>query len=305
MNSRYTEAALVRQYQPTDATDVSALFRAVYGEHYVYADVYLPTQIQQRNASGQWRSAVAVRDGDLLGHATLWLDVARPGQAELALNVVHPNARGQGIASLLGRHLHAVAIDLGIALLTIKQVCSHPQSQYLAQSLGFHSTALLLDYVDSPFGRPEPESIVLGCLPLQTRPLPRLNWPESWREWLAALYSVFGEGEAACVGPDLPDLTLTRYGQRLELTVQQPTESRLAEIATLPSSQLIYLKLPVTAEALARKPQLERDCFRFGGLLPAASGGWQLLWLRGLGRRDIHFSDEQAERLYRLYGERD
>lgn len=305
MRALYSEAICVREYQPTDAADVSELFRAVYGEYYVYADVYLPSQIQQRNASGQWHSAVAVHDGHLLGHAALWLDTARPGQAELALNVVHPNARGRGIASLLGRHLHAVAIDLGIALLTIKQVCSHPQSQYLAQSLGFHSTALLLDYVDSPFGRPEPESLVLGCLPLQARPLPRLNWPRAWREWLAALYLVFGEGEVACVDAGLPDLALARYSQRLELTVQQPTEARLAEIATLPSSQFIYLKLPVTAEALARKPQLERDCFRFGGLLPAASGGWQLLWLRGLGRRDIHFFDGQAERLYQLYNRRD
>ncbi|WP_063553364.1 GNAT family N-acetyltransferase [Burkholderia territorii] len=295
------EATCVRGYQPTDATDVSELFRTVYGEYYVYADVYLPSQIQQRNASGQWHSAVAVREGHLLGHAALWVDAARPRQAELALSVVHPNARGQGIASLLGRHLRSVATDLGIALLTIKQVCSHPQSQYLAQSLGFHNTAILLDYVDSPFGQPEPESIVLGCLPLQIWPLPRLNWPEAWREWLATLYMGLGEGEAACSNSDLPDLALARHGQRLELVVQQPTEARLAEIATLPSSQLIYLKLPATVETLARKPQLERDNFRFGGLLPEAAVGWQLLWIRRPCRRQIHFSDEQAQRLYQLY----
>jgi GNAT superfamily N-acetyltransferase len=305
MNARDPNAVWVREYRPDDAAGVSALFRAVYGEHYVYADVYLPSQIQKRNESGQWRSAVAVRDGRLLGHATLWLDAATPGHAELALNAVHPDAQGLGIASLLGRHLRATANDLNIALLTIKQVCSHPKSQYVAQALGFHTTALLLDYVDSPFGRPEPESIVLGCLPLQPRPLPWLNWPEPWREWLATLQLSFGEGLAAPVGADLPDFAMARYGKRLELVAQEPTEARLAEIAALPSSQLVYLKLPATAQALALRPQLERDSFRFGGLLPAVFGGWQLLWLRGVGALDIHFCDEQAGRLYRLYAKQD
>ncbi|AAQ61980.1 putative N-acetyltransferase YhbS [Chromobacterium violaceum] len=300
MSARHPHAAWARDYQPSDAADISALFRAVYGDHYVYADVYLPSQIQQRNASGQWRSAVAVRDGRLLGHATLWLDPARPGQAELALNAVHPDARGQGIASLLGRHLRAAAADLGIPLLTIKQVCSHPQSQYVARALGFHNTALLLDYVDSPFGKPEPESIVFGCLPLKPRPLPKLAWPPEWEAWLAPLRLAFGEKEGSPASLGLPGLALARHGQRLELAAQQPTEARLAEIAALPAGQLIYLKLPAAAETLARRRQLESAGFRFGGLLPAASGGWQLLWLRGLSGQDIRFCDEQAERLYRL-----
>lgn len=300
MSARHPHAAWARDYLPTDAADISALFRAVYGDHYVYADVYLPSQIQQRNASGQWRSAVAMRDGRLLGHATLWLDPSRPGQAELALNAVHPDARGQGIASLLGRHLRAMAAKLGIALLTIKQVCSHPQSQYVAGALGFHNTALLLDYVDSPFGKPEPESIVFGCLPLQPRPLPQLAWPAEWETWLAPLRQAFGEGEHAPAGAALPGLALARHGQRLELTSQQPTEARLAEIAALPAGQLIYLKLPAATETLARRIQLQNAGFRFGGLLPAPACGWQLLWLRGLSRQDIRFCDEQAERLYRL-----
>ncbi|AXE35551.1 GNAT family N-acetyltransferase [Chromobacterium phragmitis] len=300
MSARHPQAAWARDYQPSDAAGISALFRAIYDDRYFYADVYLPSQIEQRNASGQWRSAVAIHDGRLLGHAALWLDPARPGQAELAMNVVHPDARGQGIASLLGRHLRAAAPGLGIELLTIKQVCAHPRSQYVARALGFHNTALLPDYIDTPFAGPEPESILFGCLPLKPRPLPRLDWPENWKEWLAPLRQALGEESGAVSSSNLPGLALARHGQRLELTARQPTQARLAEIAALPASQLIYLKLPANQEAMARETQLREAGFRFGGLLPAASGGWQLLWLRGASAREIRFCDEQAERLRRL-----
>ncbi|WP_199155448.1 GNAT family N-acetyltransferase [Chromobacterium sp. ASV23] len=300
MSVRHPETAWVRDYQPADAAGISALFRAIYDDRYFYADVYLPSQIQQRNASGQWRSAVAMQGDKLVGHAALWLNPAYPGQAELAMNVVDPDARGQGIASLLGRHLRAAAADLGVALLTIKQVCSHPRSQYVAQALGFHNIALLPDYIDTPFAGPAPESILLGCLPLQARPLPKLPWPEEWGTWLAPLRQALGENGSAPVGAGLPGLALTRCGQRLEVTAQQPTPARLAEIANLPSGQLIYLKLPASAETLALRAQLRKAGFRFGGLLPAAAGGWQLLWLRGISGQDIHLCDEQAARLYRL-----
>ncbi|WGS46870.1 GNAT family N-acetyltransferase [Burkholderia sp. JSH-S8] len=301
MNIRYLQSASVRDYQPSDAIEISALFRAVYGNHYVYADVYLPSQIQERNATGHWRSAVAVRDGRLLGHAALWLDPAQPGQAELALNVVHRDVQGQGIASLLGRHLCAAANNLGIAMLTIKQVCSHPRSQYVAQALGFHSTALLLDYVESPFGLEDPESIIFGCMPLKPVPLPQLDWPQAWHEWLAPLYQTFGAAQRLPIGASLPGLSLTCHGQRLELTIQQPSEAQLTEIASIPAGKLIYLKLPASTETMARRPQLERAGFRFGGLLPTASGGWQILWLRGVTVRTIQFCDKQAEQLHQIY----
>ncbi|MGC0152801.1 GNAT family N-acetyltransferase [Chromobacterium vaccinii] len=298
MSARHPQATWARDYQPSDAADISALFRSIYGDRYFYADVYLPSQIQQRNASGQWRSAVAVRGDRLLGHAALWLDPARPGQAELAMNVVHPDARGQGLASLLGRHLRDAAVELGIELLTIKQVCSHPRSQYVARSLGFHNTALLLDYIDTPFAGPEPESIVFGCLPLKPRPLPKLAWPAGWETWLAPLRQAFGETDAPAPA-GLPRLSLSRQGQRLEIVPGQPCEARLRELAALPAGQLIYLKCPANAETLAQLAQLERGGFRFSGLLPDAAG-WQLLFLRGHGDGDLDFCDPQSEQLRRL-----
>lgn len=292
--------ASVRDYRASDAEPVSALFRAVYGEHYVYPDVYLPSRIHAHNVSGQWRSAVAVRDGQLLGHATLWRDAAQPGLAELALNAVHPDARGQRIASRLARHLRATAGQLGVGMMTIKQVCSHPRSQHVALALDFRSTALLIDYVESPFGRAERESIVVGCLPLRAWPLPRLDWPAHWHEWLDGLRAAFGEAPPA-PHPAAEDFSVTQDGLRVVLEASRANDALLAEIAALPARSLLDLSLPATAENLAHVPALTRGGFRFGGLLPDASGGWRLLWLRGRSPRPLDLCDRQGERLYRLY----
>ena len=64
----------IRDFQADDAAGVSALFRAIYGEHYVYPDVYLPSMIRRHNTAGRWHSAVAVSGGRVLGHAALWRD---------------------------------------------------------------------------------------------------------------------------------------------------------------------------------------------------------------------------------------
>ncbi|UTH75541.1 GNAT family N-acetyltransferase [Chromobacterium sp. IIBBL 290-4] len=300
MNARVEKTAWARDYQAGDAAGVSALFRAVYGDYYVYPDVYLPSQIERRNRSGQWLSAVALRGDQLVGHAALWRDPARPGQAELALNAVHPDARGLGIATLLGRHLIDAAKGLGLALITIKQVCSHPQSQYVAQSLGFHTTALLLDYVASPFGKPEPESIVLGCLPLRARALPALDWPAAWRDWLRPLVQTFGENAAPSAAQLPSELSLARHGQRLEIHLDSPSAARIDEIAALPANQLLYLTLALSAEALSLADALASHGFRFCGLLPDARLGWRLLWLRGQGPSPEHFCDARAEQLCEL-----
>lgn len=302
MSARDPLKVSVRDYQATDAEQVSALFRTVYGEHYVYPDVYLPSRIHAHNVSGAWRSAVAVRDGQLLGHATLWRDAMQPGLAELALNVVHPDARGQRIASRIARHLRATAEQLGVGMMTIKQVCSHPRSQHVALALGFRSTALLIDYVESPFGKAERESIVVGCLPLRAWPLPRLDWPAPWHEWLDGLLEVFGEA------PPVPDnaamdFTLTRNGMRVVLEASRISDVQIDEIASLPARSLLDLILPATTENLAYTPALMRSRFRFGGLLPAAHGGWRLLWLREREPRKLHLCDRHAERLYQLYAD--
>ncbi|MDR0218927.1 MAG: GNAT family N-acetyltransferase [Enterobacteriaceae bacterium] len=313
-------AVQIRSYQPGDGKLISQLFRAVYGHSYVYPDIYLPRLIEAYLASGKWYSALAFYQGRLVGHASLVKETERQDQAEFALVAVSPEFQGKGIARSLGHTLCHYAKQQQYRLLTVKQVCSHQKSQHLAQSLGFYSTALMLDYVDSPFGLPEPESIVQGILPLQAFPLPKLNWPQPWQNWAIQIGQRVGEFTAGGQqGDDTPCSSNTLLskqdsarqastrqcsskinGRRLEITAYEIDPEFVAEVIDYPASQLIYLKLPACEQALKLYPQLKKGGFRFAGLCPDAHEGWFLLWLRGYQSTRYEFCDLNTQNLYQM-----
>ncbi|PHM33165.1 GNAT family N-acetyltransferase [Xenorhabdus innexi] len=303
-------AIQIRCYQSGDGKHISQLFRGVYGDSYVYPDIYLPKLIDDYQTTGKWYSALAFYRGRLIGHASLVKDMEQQDQAELALVVVCPQFQGKGIAKSLGRYLCHYAKEKQYRLLTIKQVCSHHKSQYLAQNLGFYSTALMLDYVDSPFGLPEPESIVQGVLPLQAFPLPKLNWPKPWQNWTDQIGEYVGkslsdEGQESYSAFSVDAITSGLFtskvnGRRLEITLYEADSDFLSEIIDYPSNQLIYLKLPASEAGLKLYPQLQNGGFRFAGLCPDTHKGWLLLWLRGYQSTPYQFSDASTQHLYQM-----
>ncbi|WP_340611263.1 GNAT family N-acetyltransferase [Xenorhabdus bharatensis] len=296
----------IRSYQSGDSKHISKLFRDIYGDSYVYPDIYLPKLIEGYQTTGKWYSALAFSQGRLIGHASLVKDAVQQDQAELALVAVYPECQGKGIATSLGNYLCHYAKEQQYRLLTVKQVCSHMKSQYLAQNLGFYSTALMLDYVDSPFGLPEPESIVQGILPLQSFPLPKLNWPQSWQNWANQISQYVGESSPDKQQKGGNPFTSGGYatsqikGRRLEITLYEADPDFLSEIIDYPANQLIYLKLPACEEALKFYPQLKRGGFRFAGLCPDPQEGWFLLWLRGYQPTLYKFSDISIQHLYQM-----
>ncbi|MBD2793282.1 GNAT family N-acetyltransferase [Xenorhabdus szentirmaii] len=291
----------VRSYQSGDDKKISQLFREVYGDSYVYPDIYLPRLIDAYQTTGQWYSALAFYQGRLIGHASLVKDSVQQNHAELALIAVCPNFRGHGVAKSLGHYLCLYAKEQSYNLLTIKQVCSHPKSQYIARNLGFHSTALMLDYVDSPFGLPEPESIIQGILPLKSLPLPKLNWPQPWQNWVAQISQHVGESSSEChhfltVEP----FTIKKNGRRLEITLYETHSDFLSEVIDFPTGQLIYLKLPANGKSLESCALLKKGGFRFAGLCPDTHDGWFLLWLRGYQVTPYEFHDSGTQHLYQM-----
>jgi GNAT superfamily N-acetyltransferase len=279
----------IRKFVADDAGRISALFRAVYGDHYVYPDVYLPSMICRHNEQERWQSSVAFFDGEMVGHAVLWMDPDSPGSAEFALTVVHPAARGLGIATRLGRHLCEQARELGLRWLTIKQVSSHMHSQRLAQTLGFHTTALLLDYVASPFGNESRESVVLGCLPLQPCPIPSLSWPHACLDWIAPIERHFGNSPEACNRSDTPIIVSTQE-QRVEVTLNELDPDRLDEVARIPEGRLVYLKLRLNQRTPAAMQQMRRASFVHAGLMPSLDQSWYGVMQRGyrVNQLDLH-----------------
>ncbi|WP_340613851.1 GNAT family N-acetyltransferase [Xenorhabdus thailandensis] len=295
----------IRSYQPGDDKKISQLFREVYGDSYVYPDIYLPRLINDYQSTGQWYSALAFHQGLLIGHASLVKDMVQKNQAELALIAVYPAFQGHGVAKSLGSYLCHYAKEQGYNLLTIKQVCSHPKSQYIAQNLGFYSTALMLDYVDSPFGLPEPESIIQGILPLKSLPLPKLNWPQPWQGWVAQVSQYVGESSLnsppVCQRSMISEpFSIEKSGRRLEITLYEVHADFLSEVIDLPSGQLIYLKLPACEEALELCSLLKKGGFRFAGLCPDTHDGWFLLWLRGYQLTPYQFHDRGTQHLYQM-----
>ncbi|MFC4157931.1 GNAT family N-acetyltransferase [Chitinimonas lacunae] len=288
-----------RHFTAADAASVSELFRAVYGEHYVYPDLYLPAMISQHNAQGDWYSALALDGERVVGHSALCRDPQDPGSAELALNAVHPDARGRGIATTLGQLLCGHARELGLDTLTIKQVSSYTHSQQLARTLGFQTTGLLLDYVSSPYGNAWRESVVLGCQTLRPghRPLPALDWPAEYAQWAESLTRHFGSGSAAPAPLDTP-MQVRRHGERVEVTLERVEAASLAQIALLPGNWLIHVRLRLDQgfdEALAR---LAPAGYVFAGLAPAPGAGWYALLERGFDARPLTLRCPIAQTLH-------
>ncbi|PHV13080.1 GNAT family N-acetyltransferase [Chitinimonas sp. BJB300] len=297
--SKWNKSAVsVRSFVPEDADNVSALFRTVYGDCYVYPDVYLPSVICRNNEQQRWHSVVACVEDQIVGHAVLWMHADCPDSAELALNIVHPGARGMGIATTLGAYLRDYARERGLHTLTIKQVSSHTQSQRLAQTLGFQTTGLLLDYVASPFGNEWRESVVLGCLPLQPYPLPSLSWPASCRDWLDPIEQCFGTHSRIDSPFATTPMAVASHEHRIEVTLTDLHPDNVDEVAQMPKERLIYLRLRLDQHTPAAMQQLRRAGFAYAGFMPGPAQGWYGLMQRGYKAHELELCCPIARKLY-------
>ncbi|MBX9407154.1 GNAT family N-acetyltransferase [Pseudomonas baetica] len=278
------ETLILRNYRDTDAAAVSQLFRQVYGDHYVQPHVYLPHMISQNHGDKRWHSLVAVVGQQILGHATLFRDNGSHS-AELALSVVHPDTRGQNIATRLGQQLLIHAQALGCHDVSIKQVTHHPYTQRMAINIGFHNTGLLPDYVPSPFGCPTPESIVLGCRVIDgyQRPLPRQTWPASCRVFMQHLCRVFGTRTHALPWRGAP-VQLEQHADRHDMRLKELSPSLLKQLQALPQHWLISIRLRLSRHFASDLNRLTAIGFVFTGLAPGddTEGSWLALFHRGV-----------------------
>ncbi len=277
------DTVTLRRYRIADAPAVSRLFEEVYGDHYPQPHVYLPCMISQNHNDGRWHSLVAVVNEKICGHATLFRQSGRSFLAELALTVVHPDTRGQNIATQLGQQLliHAQALDCqGV---TIKQVTHHPYTQRMAAGLGFHSIGLLPDYAPSPFGGPGRETIVVGHRTIDDyrRPLPALAWPQDCRELMSHLESAFGTSDKAVPWKG-PRVHVERALGRYDMVLKELDDSLLKQVVQLPAHWLISIRLRLAQGFSSSLQKLTAAGFAFTGIVPdERSEGWLALFHRG------------------------
>lgn len=291
---------IFRPFSASDAQAVSQLFRLVYGDHYVQPDVYLPKLITQHNSEGRWQSMLAVEGSQILGHAALCRGRRLTGNAELALSVVRPTTRGQSIATRLGRELLEQAQTGAGHCVLIKQVTQHPYTQRMAQTLGFHCTGLLPDYVPSPFAEPCAESIVVGVLVLDghTLPLPDIVWPDDCRDLAQHLYSAFGRGNSVQVYPSRP-LQMQRHHQRVDVVIERLDSRLLEQLIQLPEGWLISARIALSECFAEDFKRLNAKGWLFTGLIPATDQArWFALFHRGGRARHLDLHCPHMQRLH-------
>ncbi len=137
---------VVREADEADATHISAIFRATYGDDYAYPEFYDEKLLKKMIFSDDTIVLVAERteDGLILGTASVVMDVGAFSDllGEFGRLAVHPEARGHGVGKLLmeGR-LDRIRDRLHIGITEARVV--HPFSQRIAEKYGFAAVGFL------------------------------------------------------------------------------------------------------------------------------------------------------------------
>ncbi|RAK63281.1 GNAT family N-acetyltransferase [Phenylobacterium kunshanense] len=145
-----TEADVPRLAQILEATVASG------------GSVHFMDPVPPGAAAAYWSGAVAdpgrivlgaFADGTLQGTVTLWLDTPpnQPFRGEIWKLMVHPDARGQGLARALMREAEQLAAKHGRTLLNLDTATEGGASE-LYESLGWTRAGVIPDYAYKPQG---------------------------------------------------------------------------------------------------------------------------------------------------------
>jgi len=146
-------AATIRPMTPADAPAVLAFARGLPPHDLLF----LPRDITHPKVLDAWvselergtlTSLVAVRDGTVVGNATVVTDPLSwsPHVAELRV-VVSAGARGHGLGRRLMEEAFALAVSMGIEKLIAQMTVDQTAAVATFESMGYRAEALLRDHV--------------------------------------------------------------------------------------------------------------------------------------------------------------
>lgn len=296
---------IIDGFAPQDADRLPDLFRRIYGDHYLSADVYDPQAYRRANADGSCHSLVARGPGGApVGHLGILKSAAHPGVRELGQGVVDPGHRTQGLLGQMIDTCIAIADrDPGCCGLFGAALTNHVFSQRALWRADFVDVGFEIGYVPARMMQIEatgagPTATVLQYRALDDAPRQVAYLPSAYSDLMLALYDQLHltrafatadrpldqAGRSRIETVDLPRFDLVRLNIR---RVGHDLERRVADTVAFARRNgrtmvqvVLALDSPCTDAAVAA---LRAAGFWFGALLPRWMGTDALLLQRAIG----------------------
>ena len=300
----------VRSATPKDAEAISQLLYENYHLTYVHADFYRPRYLMAALDSGELLSAIALHEGQVVGHHAV-MPLAGVASAETGAAVVHSAYRGLGIFGRLFEHTLQAATRRGLASVFGDAVTIHPYSQRAERSHGYCETALQLGMLPAQttmrgFGGKGPSrrtATLRSYRPFDAQPRgPAL--PAAYRDLLESAYGNVGislepraqpaplEGEP--VTADLDDarslgfIRLRRWDERASAALKPTVRHLLSRHV-----DVVYADVDLMAAGDVDEPTAELNELGFfaAGLVLHGPDGHDHLRLQLLDSEDVELDE--------------
>ncbi|MGV3632902.1 MAG: hypothetical protein ACO1NY_01020 [Pseudorhodoplanes sp.] len=283
-----------------DAPGIARCFLAVYGHHYVHADVFAPHRYWARVESGELIPVVARgAAGDIIGHVALERDsgalVAERGEA-----VVLPAYRGHHLLERMTELLSAEAPKRGLHGIYAEPLTIHTFSQRNDERAGMPVCAVLLGANPESF-RPKDiacptagqrQSYLRTFCFVQPPAARTIQAPAPYKDVLLKIYESLGVTVtvAAASGPAFPDSRTAikvndrGYGtikfERIGPNAAIELEQALRDVRAL-GARSVQLSAPIADPGLALLTDAARGLgFFFCGLGPEFADGSDVFLLQ-------------------------
>ena len=280
----------IRPMTTEDCASVVGLIRNCYGDSYGVDYFYHVDDLIAKLASGQLRSVVALKNGQVVGHMALLLLHPQARVCEAGNTVICHTARNEGLMMQLAQQLHELAIEAGFVGYIHYPTTAHPIMQKTSVDYGGVETGIMLRYSAAQSDYPQSATsdgrlaTTVAYQPVSDAPVRELSrLPERYATFIGDRYQQLDLPRQFGSQPSLPlagDTNLTAsFNQRwqyLQITVERAGENLANEVAALIIQYrpcVSYIDLAVDANAIDRTLEsLNELGFFYAALLPDFAG---------------------------------